>query len=376
MTTALTPQTPQPSLAVSSHNTSVMALMMDGANMDRMIRMAELMASGKSTIPQHLRGNAGDCMAVTMQAMQWGMNPFAVAQKTNLVNGTLGYEGQLVAAVVNNSPLMIDRLHLDWFGPWEKIIGKFKEVTSTKKQDENGNPKKYIVPDWNINDEKGLGINVSGTIKGESTPRVLTLLMTQCRTRNSGLWTEDPKQQIAYLAQRRWARLYAPDVLLGVYTPDELEEIAPPKDMGDVIPAGGLGSDWSSELFAAGSAAAAKGAAAYGAFWKTLPPDEQARLVKTKEHAAFKTDALKADSARTFDTGATAATTGTAAGAATATGAPATTFAKVMESMVTAKNLDQLGDAADWIGEVPDEQQRNELTAKYRELAAGMESAR
>ena len=215
----------------AAHNNSVMALMMDGSNMDRMIRMAEIMALGKTTIPMHLRGNVGDCMAITMQAMQWGMNPFSVAQKTHLVNGTLGYEGQLVAAVVNNSPLMADRLKMEWFGDWEKIIGKFKQVESRTKKDDDGNPKKFIVPDWNINDEKGLGIRVSGTIKGEPDARVLELLMTQCRTRNSGLWTEDPKQQIAYLAQRRWARLHTPDVMLGVYTPDELDDSGP-RDMG------------------------------------------------------------------------------------------------------------------------------------------------
>lgn len=42
--------------------------------------------------------------------------------------------------------------------------------------------------------------------------------------RNSTLWADDPRQQLAYLAVKRWSRLYCPDVLLGVYTPDELEE--------------------------------------------------------------------------------------------------------------------------------------------------------
>ena len=45
--------------------------------------------------------------------------------------------------------------------------------------------------------------------------------------RNSPLWEQDPRQQLAYLCVKRWARLNAPDVLLGVYTPDELQETAP-----------------------------------------------------------------------------------------------------------------------------------------------------
>lgn len=217
-----TVQSETTALAVTS--ASAGALLMNSGSMDRLERIADLMASGKTTVPQHLRSSKGDCFAICLQAMQWGMNPFAVAQKTHLVNGTLGYEAQLVAAVINSSGLVRDRFHFEWFGAWEKIIGKFKEVTSTKKMDDNGQPKKFIVPDWNAADEKGLGVKVYATLRGESAPRELTLLMTQARTRNSTLWTEDPKQQIAYLAQKRWARLYAPDVILGVYTGDELEE--------------------------------------------------------------------------------------------------------------------------------------------------------
>lgn len=54
--------------------------------MDRLVRFATLMADSKATVPAHLAGKPADCLAVTMQAAQWGMNPFAVAQKTHVVN--------------------------------------------------------------------------------------------------------------------------------------------------------------------------------------------------------------------------------------------------------------------------------------------------
>lgn len=215
--------TAQANLPVVS-TASAGALLMDNTSMDRLDRLADFMVSGKATVPQHLRGSKGDCFAIALQSMQWGMNPFAVAQKTHLVNGVLGYEAQLVAAVINNSGLVKDRFNFEWFGEWDKIVGRFKEVTSSTKKDDNGNAKKYIVPDWKQTDEVGLGVKVWATLRGEAQPRVLTLLMTQARTRNSTLWTEDPKQQIAYLAQKRWARLHAPDVILGVYTADELQQ--------------------------------------------------------------------------------------------------------------------------------------------------------
>ncbi|POK98490.1 RecT family recombinase [Klebsiella pneumoniae] len=170
--------------------------------MDRLVRFATLMADSKATVPAHLAGKPADCLAVTMQAAQWGMNPFAVAQKTHVVNGTLGYEAQLVNAVVSSSNLLATRLNYKWDGDWSKVSGKTDKSPS-------------------------LTVTVWATIKGESEPRTLTISMAQAGVRNSPLWEQDPRQQLAYLCVKRWARLHAPDVLLGVYTPDELQEAAP-----------------------------------------------------------------------------------------------------------------------------------------------------
>lgn len=170
--------------------------------MNQLVRFAELMSQSKATVPQHLAGKPADCLAVTMQAAQWGMNPFAVAQKTHVVNGTLGYEAQLVNAVVSSSNLLTTRLNYRWDGDWSKVNGK---------TDKSPN----------------LTVTVWATIKGESEPRELTISMAQAGVRNSPLWEQDPRQQLAYLCVKRWARLHSPDVLLGVYTPDELQETQP-----------------------------------------------------------------------------------------------------------------------------------------------------
>ncbi|WP_296262446.1 RecT family recombinase [uncultured Enterobacter sp.] len=170
--------------------------------MNQLVRFAELMAASKATVPAHLAGKPSDCLAVTMQAAQWGMNPFAVAQKTHVVNGTLGYEAQLVNAVVSSSNLLATRLNYRWDGDWSRVSGK---------TDKSPN----------------LTVTVWATLKGESEPRELTISMAQAGVRNSPLWEQDPRQQLAYLCVKRWARLHSPDVLLGVYTPDELQETAP-----------------------------------------------------------------------------------------------------------------------------------------------------
>lgn len=196
--------------------------------LNQLMKFAEVMAQSRVTVPAHLAGKPADCMAVAMQAAQWGMNPFAVAQKTHVVSGTLGYEAQLVNAVINTMSPTKDRINYEWFGPWENVIGKFTEKTS-----QNG--KAYIAPAWTMKDEAGCGVRVWATMKGENQPRVLELLLSQAQVRNSTLWASDPKQQLAYLATKRWSRLHCPDVIMGVYTPDELQE-ASPRAERDVTP--------------------------------------------------------------------------------------------------------------------------------------------
>lgn len=199
------------------------ALILDGNSMDKMMTLAECMAGGVATIPEHLQKNKADCLAVIMQAMQWNMNPWAVAQKTHTVKGKLGYEAQLVNAVVTSLAPTQDRLHYEWTGDWNQVNGKFKEMT--------GNNGPYRVPDWKLKDEEGLGVKVWATLKGEEEPRVHHLLLTQARTRNSTLWADNPQIQLAYLAIKQWARLHCPDVILGVYTRDELESSTPMREI-------------------------------------------------------------------------------------------------------------------------------------------------
>lgn len=161
--------------------------------MNQLVRFAELMAQSKATVPQHLAGKPADCLAVTMQAAQWGMNPFSVAQKTHVVNGTLGYEAQLVNAVVQSSGAIKGRFHYEYRG-----------------------------------EGASLECRVGAIIRGEQE---ITwnewLCISSVTTKNSPLWKTNPKQQFGYLQVKNWARAHTPGAILGVYTPDELQEAVP-----------------------------------------------------------------------------------------------------------------------------------------------------
>lgn len=173
------------------------------SGLQKLQAFAEIMAQGKATVPQHLSGKPADCLAIALQAAQWGMNPYAVAQKTHVVNGTLGYEAQLVNAVITSSTAVQGRFKYEYGGEWEK----FKPGAA------------------NAANERGLCVRVGAVLRGETE---ITwgewLQMEFVTTRNSPLWKTAPKQQLAYLAVKYWARLYCPDVVLGVYTPDEFEQ--------------------------------------------------------------------------------------------------------------------------------------------------------
>lgn len=179
-------------------------MIFDDAKFERMNQLAVMMASGKCAIPRHLQGNPGDCFAIIAQAAQWKMNPFVVAQKTHVVNGALGYEAQLINAVVTSMNVISDRFRYEYCGNWDE----YRKTGFAKTA------------------EMGCGVNVGATLRGETEVRWLPmpLCMEQVKTRNSPLWATNPMQQLAYLAVKYWTRLYAPDAILGVYSVDELAE--------------------------------------------------------------------------------------------------------------------------------------------------------
>lgn len=171
---------------------------LDNEKLSTIKGIAKLMASATVTLPKHLQNKEADCFAICLQAAQWGMNPMAVAQKTHLVNGTLGYEAQLVNAVIQNSGL---------------IRGSFKYEFK----------------------ENPIQCRVGAVLAGEEQ---ITwgewLSINDVQTKNSPLWKTNPKQQMGYLQCKNWARLYAPGAILGVYSTDELQAMPVERDVTPV----------------------------------------------------------------------------------------------------------------------------------------------
>lgn len=162
-------------------------------SMQDVIEFGKVMSKAGPAIPPSFRDNAGLCIAVTMQALRWEMDPFAVASKAYVTkdkagNERLSYEAQLVAAILNTRGPFQNRPTLEFTGRGDMLQCK-----------------------------------VSATIRGESKPRhVTTPMVRDIGVKNSPLWKSDPEQQLSYYAQRAFGRRVCPEVLLGVYTVDEV----------------------------------------------------------------------------------------------------------------------------------------------------------
>jgi len=155
------------------------------------LEFAKLMAGGRIAVRAHFRGSAGACLAVCMQAARWGMDPYAVANKSFVVNDQLAYESQLITAVINTRAPIQGRLKTRFTG--------------------EGATRKCIAYATFIGDSEPTEVE---------SPPIGTI-----KPKNSPLWTSDPDQQLAYYTKRLWARRECPEILLGVYDVEEVQSM-------------------------------------------------------------------------------------------------------------------------------------------------------
>jgi hypothetical protein len=163
-------------------------------SMGEVMEFAKLMAISGVCVRPVFRGNPGACLAIAVQAMKWGADPFAVANKAYVVKNrageeTIAYEAQLIHAIVNASPALLRRLRPVYEG--------------------DGPERRCRIVGW---------------VKGESealeyqSPPVRAIAV-----KNSPLWQGDPDQQLFYYSTRAWARRHVPEILLGIYAQDEFQ---------------------------------------------------------------------------------------------------------------------------------------------------------
>jgi len=151
-------------------------------------------ALAKSTvIPREYQGNASNCLIALEMASRMGCTPLQIMQSMHIIQGRPSFSAQWLIATVNASgrfsPLRW-RFSLD---PKGKKIGAVAYAT-----------------------EKESGAELDG-------PEV-TLEMARAE-KWGAKWQTMPDVMLMYRSAAFWARLYCPEVAMGLHTEDELEDV-------------------------------------------------------------------------------------------------------------------------------------------------------
>ena len=166
------------------------SIYLDGGVFEQLQRVGNLLAASQF-VPKHLQKKPQDCFLVVGQALRWGMDPFAVAQCTYVVHGSLGYEGKIVTAAINTCGKLENNLAFNYDGE-----GKDRSCT------------------------------ISGKLKGEDEARAVKILLKDVKTENPK-WVTMVDQMLSYRGSREWARRHMPEAMLGIKSDDELQAANP-----------------------------------------------------------------------------------------------------------------------------------------------------
>lgn len=341
------------------------------------MQLGQLMADAPGMVPAHLIGKGGACTAVAIQARIWNFSPFGLAALSYLTpEGRVSYESKAISAAAYSMGAIIEPLEYEPIGDWSKIAGKTKE-----KMGKNDKP--YIVKDWTLADEQGLGVKVTG-ILASGVVRSREFLLASIGTRFSTLWASDPFQQLCYYAGRAWVRLNAGHVLLGV--PDNSHESE--RDMGAAqLVQNNPGMSKQNKLAAMLDPVRAKiqGEAPPPTLVQVLDyigrahtPTEMEKAAKMASEMAPGSEKEKARAAYKDRMAALKAQHTAKQNATDVQPAPppadapreAPTFTKadILQQLRGAESLEALDAAADLIKQLPDEQDREDCAQEYRDL--------
>jgi hypothetical protein len=164
------------------------------------------LARGMVAVPLHCRDQPGVCYALCMQALEWGMPIMSVINNSYVPRGgdRIGFQSGIIHAVIEKNAPLKSRLRYEIVGEGQERRCK---VWGTFKSEEK--PHEYL--------SETLAKMHPGHVTKDNVKYV----------KGSPLWDTNPEVQMFYSASRQWARLFAPDVLLGAYTPEEIETAQP-----------------------------------------------------------------------------------------------------------------------------------------------------
>ena len=212
-TTDLAKQEPQKNITVAVDDSSFSSYL-DTAKFNQLWRVANVFA-GSNLVPEHYQGKTNNCFLAIQMATRLEIEPMMFMQNSYIVHGRPGMEAKMVIALVNSRGPFTGPIQWRFEGQGKtlqctayathKITKEVCEATVTWAMVE--------AEKWNVDKErKGGGIQKSK-------------------------WNTMPDLMFQYRSAAFLAKLYCPEVIMGMPTAEELEDIesgdkyepAPPK---------------------------------------------------------------------------------------------------------------------------------------------------
>lgn len=177
----------------------------ENAAFEMLQRQAKMFAAS-SLVPKEFGGNVANCAIGINIAKRLGADPFMVLQNIDIIHGRPSFRATFLIAMVN-------------------AAGRF-EPLQFRMDGEEGKPNRSCVA-WTKSKPDGT------TLEG---PKI-TLEMAKAEgwsTKSGSKWITMPELMLRYRAAAFFARLYAPDITLGMMTAEEAIDITE----RDVTPTG------------------------------------------------------------------------------------------------------------------------------------------
>lgn len=174
----------------------------ENAAFELLQRQAKMFAAS-SLVPKDFIGNVANCAIGVNIAKRLGADPFMVLQNIDIIHGRPSFRATFLIAMVN-------------------AAGRFDPL-QFRMEGEEGKPNRSCVA-WTKSKDGG------DLLEG---PKI-TLEMAKAEgwsTKNGSKWLTMPELMLRYRAAAFFARLYAPDITLGMQTAEEVQDALPARDV-------------------------------------------------------------------------------------------------------------------------------------------------
>jgi hypothetical protein len=186
------------------------SIFLNVAKFEHAQRVAAMFANS-TMVPEHYRGNVGNCMIALNLADRFRADPFMLMQTTYVVHGKPGLEGKLVAALINHSGKYRRELRYRWLDPKDQEVDRHVVL---ERQLEFGNHGcQAYTEDHNGNTVEGPKITWA-IVKAEGW-----------WGKSGSKWQTMPELMFKYRAASWFANINCPDVKMGMATVEEIRDV-------------------------------------------------------------------------------------------------------------------------------------------------------